>query len=120
MNHNPQYLITIHDDCYPIQECQSSFVSTINPAAHSQAAMMNYSIPLLRVPNRSRNPLLLFNYMLPCFPYNFDGHEQHRHEDHGRQTKTNLYGRHSTLKPDFPQSPSLRGFVPTGSEISRF
>ena len=39
---------------------------------------MNNSIPLLRVPNRSLNPL--FNYMLTCFPYNFDGHEQHKHE----------------------------------------
>ena len=41
---------------------------------------MNYSIPLLKVPNRSRNPLLLFNYMLTCFPYSFDGHEQHGHK----------------------------------------
>ena len=42
--------------------------------------MINCSIPLLRIPNRSRNPLLLFNYMLTCFPYNFGGHEQHGHE----------------------------------------
>ena len=46
----------------------------------AQAAMMNYSIPLLRVTNGSRNSLLLFNYMLTCFPYNFDGQKQHRHE----------------------------------------
>ena len=57
---------------------RSSFAP--HSAPHSQAAMMNYSIPLLRVPNRFRNPLLLFNYMLTCFPYNFHGHEQHRHE----------------------------------------
>ena len=46
--------------------------------------MINYSIPLLRVPNRFRNPLLLFNYMLTCFPYNImfsiHGHKQHGHE----------------------------------------
>ena len=44
--------------------------------------MINYLIPLLRVLNRSRNPLLLLtcNYTLTCFPYNFDGHEQHRHK----------------------------------------
>ena len=80
MNQNPQYLITVHDDCYPIHECQSSFAPTLNTASHSQAAMMNYSIPLLRVLNRSRIPLLLFNYMFTCFPCNFDGHEQQRHE----------------------------------------
>ena len=34
--------------------------------------MMKYSTPLLRVPSRSRNPILLFNYML-TFLYNFDG-----------------------------------------------
>ena len=80
MSQNPPNLIRTHDDCYPIHECRSSFAPSINSASHSQAAMINYSIPLLRVPNRSRNPLLLSNYMLTCFPYNFDGHEQHRHE----------------------------------------
>ena len=69
-----------HDDCYPIHECQSWFAPSINSASHSQAAMKNYSNSLLRVPNHSRNPLLLFNYVLTCFPYNIDGHEQHRHE----------------------------------------
>ena len=50
-------------------------------ASHSQAAMMNYSIPLqeFRIA-----PEIHFYYLTTCWHvfniYNFDGHEQHRHE----------------------------------------
>ena len=57
----------------------------LNTASHSQMAMINYSIPLLKVPNRFRNPLLLFNHMLTCFPYNFDGHKQTNSNKQTRQ-----------------------------------
>ena len=42
MNQNPQYLIRIHNYCYPIHECQSSFAPTINCASHSQATILTF------------------------------------------------------------------------------
>ena len=91
--------------------CQSLFAPSINSASHSQAAMMRYSLLLLTIRNRSRNPRHFFNYMLICFPY-FDGHVQHGRERtwKAKPSKTQETGvlvlsctlRHSQAIPSLP------------------
>ena len=121
MNQNPQYLITINDDFYSIHEYQSSFAPTINSTSHSQAAMMNYSIPLLRVPNRFRNPLLVFNYIILTVMNNIDTkvHGRQNQKNSGTELTRSCIDVTARDSPTIPSLPCCAVLYPTGSEISR-